>query len=128
MPTYTYSGSVAASADEVYAFLADVRNLPRYLPLMTAARAGDAGAVEIETVVKGGVHTMAAWFRPDSSARRIDWGSTDNDGYHGWLAVSADGESRATIDYELTTPRDHNLEPYLAAATTFVDNAMRTAD
>jgi len=42
--------------------------------------------------------------------------------------VSADGESRATIDYELTTPRDHNLEPYLAAATTFVDNAMRTAD
>lgn len=126
MAVHSYTGTVAAEPDVVFGFLADVRNLPSYLPLMTAARDLGEGRVEMDTLVKGAEHTLEAWLKVDSDRRRIEWGSAREPGYHGWLEVS-DGDvapGSSTVEYELTTPRDHTLEPYLRAATTFVSNAL----
>ena len=127
MAVHRYTGTVAASPDDVWAFLTDIGNLPRYLPLMTAARAGDGDRVEMDTVVKGEARTVDAWFRPDATARRIDWGSVGNDAYHGWLALRPDDDG-TEVTYELTTPLEHTLEPYLRAATTFVGTALAEQD
>ena len=98
---------------------------PSYLPLMTAARELGEGRLAMDTDVKGSSHTVEAWWRLDADRRRIDWGSERDPGYHGWLVVEPAGSGAGSqISYELTTPRDHTLEPYLRAATTFLATAL----
>jgi uncharacterized protein YndB with AHSA1/START domain len=76
---HEHTQHVAAPPDRVFAALADVNNLPRYVPQLTAAQRGEA------------------WFRTDEDAHRIEWGSPGSD-YHGWIQVSPDGDgSRLTL-------------------------------
>ncbi|HCK78865.1 MAG TPA: hypothetical protein DHW34_02485 [Actinobacteria bacterium] len=128
MPTDTFTGDIPVPARRVFDYIADITHLPGYLPLMSGARSLDDDRVEIEAQVKGGVVLMAAWFRPDSEAMRIDWGSATEPGYHGWVQVRpAEGDPGSTrVEFELTTPRPHTLEPYFKAATQFVTTALTT--
>src|SRR3954470_10213939 len=107
MAVHRYTGTVDAPPDVVFVFLADIRNLPSYLPLMTAAREVGEGKVEMDTVVNGAEHTVQAWLRVDDDRGRIEWGSDREPGYHGWLQVGENvgGEAepgmRTIINYEL---------------------------
>jgi hypothetical protein len=83
---HEHTHHVAADADKVYAALADVSNLPHYVPQMTSAKPHDG-------------HTQhgEAWFRTDDAKRRIEWGAEGSD-YNGWLQVDPDEEgSRLTL-------------------------------
>lgn len=81
----------------MFAALANIENLPRYVPQVTAARRTDGDKVSVEARYEGHTQQGEAWFRTDERAHRIEWGSPDSD-YHGWLEVSPDGDgSRLTL-------------------------------
>ena len=94
---HEHTQHVAAPPDRVFAALADVNNLPRYVPQLTAARRTDGDTVAIEARYEGHTQRGEAWFRTDETAHRIEWGSPGSD-YHGWIEVSPDGDgSRLTL-------------------------------
>lgn len=94
---HEHTQHVAAPPDRVYAALADLENLPRYVPQLTAARRTDGDTVSVEARYEGHTQRAEAWFRSDEQARRIEWGSPAS-AYHGWIDVSEDGDgSRLTL-------------------------------
>lgn len=88
---------VAAPPDRVFSALADIDNLPRYVPQLTGAERLDGDKLRVEARYEGHTQQGEAWFRTDETERRIEWGSPGSQ-YHGWLQVSpaADG-SRLTL-------------------------------
>src|SRR5688572_6804382 len=94
---HEHTDHVAAPPDQVFAALADIGNLARYVPQVTNARAKDGDKVEIEARYEGHTQRGEGWFRTDDERRRIEWGAADSE-YHGWLQVSPDGDgSRLTL-------------------------------
>jgi uncharacterized protein YndB with AHSA1/START domain len=88
---------VAAPPERVFTALANVDNLPRYVPQLTGAHRLDGGKVEVEARYEGHTQKGQAWFRTDESQRRIEWGAPGGD-YHGWLQVNPEGDgSRLTL-------------------------------
>ncbi len=94
---HEHTQHVAAHADRVFAALADVDNLPRYVPQVTAAERVDGGKVRVQARYEGHTQEGEAWFRTDDSERRIEWGSPQG-GYRGWIQINEDGDgSRLTL-------------------------------
>jgi uncharacterized protein YndB with AHSA1/START domain len=88
---------VAASPGRVFSALADIDNLPRYVPQVTAAERLDGDKVRVHARYEGHTQEGEAWFRSDEAERRIEWGSAGSE-YHGWIQVSPAGEgSRLTL-------------------------------
>ncbi|HYB30655.1 MAG TPA: SRPBCC family protein [Solirubrobacteraceae bacterium] len=82
---------VAALPERVFSALADVENLPRYVPQVIGAERIDADRVRIRARYEGHTQEGEAWFRADDSEHRIEWGSLDG-GYHGWIEVTPERE------------------------------------
>jgi hypothetical protein len=81
----------------VFGALADVSNLPRYVPQVTAAERIDDEKVKVQARYEGRTQEGEAWFRSDESARRIEWGAPDSD-YRGWIQVDPEEDgSRLTL-------------------------------
>ncbi|TDV57870.1 SRPBCC family protein [Actinophytocola oryzae] len=99
MTTYTHTADADVSADVLFHYLSDPRNLPRYFPQMTAAEPEGGESVHVEAEVHGHHVEGEAWVRPDESARRLEWGAEGPDDYHGKLRVDelAAGRSRITV-------------------------------
>ena len=75
---HEHTEHVAASPDAVYAAIADIQNLPRFVPQMTAVREGDGDHIEVDArevdapgggdelsspYVQGGDVDLHAWAR-----------------------------------------------------------------
>jgi uncharacterized membrane protein len=94
---HEHTQHVAASPDRVFAALADLSNLPRYVPQLTAAQRVDDEKVKIRARYEGHTQEGEAWFRADAPARRIEWGAPGGE-YHGWIQVDGDEDgSRLTL-------------------------------
>lgn len=105
MPTSRSSVSVEASPEEVFAFVGDVANLPRYLPGVASAVPTGGEAVRVTWDVDGSRRVTDAWFRVKAGRhRRIEWGSDGPSHYHGWLEIDPEGEV-ASVTVELHTDR-----------------------
>ncbi len=88
---------VAAAPDRVFAALADLGNLPRYVPQLTAAERIDGDRIKIQARYEGHTQQGEGWFRAEESERRIEWGSAGSD-YRGWIRVNPEGDgSRLTL-------------------------------
>jgi uncharacterized membrane protein len=94
---HEHTQHVAAPPDRVFAALADVANLPHYVPQLTAAERVDDEKVRIQARYEGHTQEGEAWFRTDAPARRIEWGAPGGE-YHGWIQVDGDQDgSRLTL-------------------------------
>jgi carbon monoxide dehydrogenase subunit G len=71
---HEHTEHVAAPPDAVYAAIADVTNLPRFVPQVIAARAAGANRVEVDARYEGHEQHGEASFATDDAARRIEWG------------------------------------------------------
>lgn len=92
--------TVDAPPDAVFEWLADVENLPKYLPPIKGAsiegpsEEGKPGAkLRLEGEIPNrGSFENEGYFDVDRSARRLRWGAEVNRDYSGWLQVTgADG-------------------------------------
>jgi uncharacterized membrane protein len=126
MSDYEQSGSVHAPAQELFDFLAEVRNLPRYFERMTSAEPADGDAVQVEAVVPGGRHEAGkAWFKANPDTRTITWGSERDKDYSGEVEVDGDDtESTVTIRIHLSI-EGKDTEATLAES---IDNIRRLVE
>lgn len=92
---------VAAAPDAVFAALADVKNLPHFVPQVTEAEAKDGETVEVTARYGGHTQHGEAWFRPDEASRTIEWGAGDGP-YHGRMRIEPDGDGSKLV-LEMTT-------------------------
>lgn len=88
MGTYRYTAEVDVPADEVFAFLRDPRNLPRYFPEMTSAEPTGGEQVHVEADLHGQHVEAEAWLHVDEGSRELRWGAESSSDYHGELQVS----------------------------------------
>jgi uncharacterized membrane protein len=119
---HEHTEHVAAPADAVYAAIADLRNLPRFVPQMTAVRPAGADRVEVDARYEGREQHGEASFRADPGERRIEWGSPS--GYRGWMKVDPDGDgSRLTLFLETrhSGESDHDVAATLDAIRMLVE-------
>ena len=86
--------SMRAQADEVFNFVADVQNMPKYLPTTRNAQAQDGDHVRVQGEAKGHRYDSDGYLRSDPSARRLEWGA-DEGYYAGWMQVREDGNGSA---------------------------------
>ncbi len=108
------STTVNADAAALFAFLSDVRNLPRYVSRMTAARTGDGNEVLTESETPDGTRAEGeAWFDVDRDALRIAWGFEGPSDYRGSLEVTDIGTaggpgSQVTVWLHTTRVPEHD--------------------
>ena len=105
MTEYTRSGEVDAPAEQLFEYLSDVRNLPRYFSQMTSAEAGPGpDEVSVTAEVQGKEVAGTAKFHVDEAANRIEWSSDGPNSYHGWLSVRGRADS-SEVEVHITTER-----------------------
>jgi uncharacterized membrane protein len=100
MPEYTDRIEVNAPADAVFAFVADVENLPKYLPTVHQAHSQGGERIEVEGEANKHPYKSDGWFKVDQSGKAMTWGSDGENDYSGKMKVSGDG-SRATVECSL---------------------------
>jgi carbon monoxide dehydrogenase subunit G len=119
---HEHTEHVAAAPEAVYAAIADVSNLPKFVPQMTGARDAGGGKVEVDARYGGAEQHGEASFERDDDARRIDWRAAS--GYHGWMQVDPDGDgSRLTLFLDTPHPSasDHDVAATLDAIRMLVE-------
>ena len=119
---HEHTEHVAAPADAVYAAIADLDNLPRFVPQLTAVRPAEGDQIEVDARYAGHEQHGEATFRADPAERRIEWSAPS--GYHGWMKVDPDGEgSRLTLflDTRHGAERDHDIAATLDAVRMLVE-------
>jgi uncharacterized membrane protein len=89
--------AVHAPADQIFNYLADVRNVPQYLP--TVRDAQPQQGERIRTQGQAGEHTYDSdgHFRVNQQARRLEWGSDGENEYNGWMEVQDLGNSLSEV-------------------------------
>jgi Polyketide cyclase / dehydrase and lipid transport len=119
---HEHTEHIVAAPDAVYAAIADVSNLPSFVPQVTAAREVGDGQVEIDARYEGREQHGVASFHRDDAARRIEWDAPS--GYHGWMRVEPDGDS-SRLTLFLDTPHasadDHAVAATLDAIRMLVE-------
>lgn len=100
MEEYTGRIAVDRSPAEVFAFLADIRQMPRYLPTVRHVEPTGTDRVAVEGEADGHAYRDEGWLRMEAEARRMRWG-TDGGDYGGEMVVHAVG-GRAEVEVRLT--------------------------
>jgi uncharacterized protein YndB with AHSA1/START domain len=108
---YEQSQTIDAPPEEVFAWLADVDNLPRYLPPVVSSSAGGPSAEgkpgrRIRTTLEypGGEGTFDAqgYLAVDERERRMEWGAEEGRDYSGWLTVGGHGQGGSEVVVHLS--------------------------
>lgn len=107
MREYEHSKPIYAAADEVFAWLSEVGNLPHYLPPVKESTVEGPSApgtpgqrIKLKVEIPGRYETESeGYFSVDEDARRMEWGAELQRDYSGWLTVEelGDAESRVTV-------------------------------
>lgn len=107
MQEYEQSQKISAPANEVFAWVSDVENLPKYLPPIKDAgidgpSEGDNPGEKVKMHVEipdRGEFESEGYFDVDAEARTMRWGAESDRDYSGRLEVSeaGDGQSEVTV-------------------------------
>jgi len=106
MGDYQHTIGVSAPAGQLFGYLSDVRNLPRYFAGMTSAEPAGEEAVQVTAKVNGSTEQAEAWFRTDDERQHLEWGSEGASGYHGHLDVTGDAASSSVTVFLHTEHHD----------------------
>jgi len=110
MQEYEQSRTVAAPANEVFAWVSDVENLPKYLPpvkdagIEGSAAAGSPGEkvrITVEIPDRGRFESEG-YFHVDAEARTMRWGAETGRDYSGRLTVAEAGEGQSEVAVSLS--------------------------
>lgn len=119
---HEHTEHVAAAPDAVYAAIADVGNLPRFVPQLTGVRQIEGDRVAVDARYEGHEQHGEATFHADAAERRIEWSAAS--GYRGSMRVEPDGDG-ARLTLFLDTPhgseRDHDVSATLDAIRMLVE-------
>jgi hypothetical protein len=98
MADFEHSQDVNAPSAELFDYLAEISNLPKYFAAMISAEPAGGDAIHVVADVDGTERGGEAWFRVDRAANHLEWGAKGPNNYHGELDVTEDGTgSRVTV-------------------------------
>jgi uncharacterized protein YndB with AHSA1/START domain len=107
---YQQTQTIDAPAGDVFAWLSDVSNLPKYLPPVTEASIEGASAEgtpgqRLRATLEypnGGSFDSEGYFDVEEGARRLEWGAEVQRDYSGWLAVTEADGNRSEVTVHLS--------------------------
>jgi len=100
MGDYTGRIDINRPAEEAFGFLADIGNMPRYLPSVRQARAEGGERIVLEGEAEGRPWVAEGWMEVDPERRQMRWGSDALVYYKGELQVTGQGE-RCQVELRL---------------------------
>jgi len=94
---FEQSITVSASADSIFEFISDVKNVPQYLPTVKSAQPQAGERIRTQGQAGDRSYDSDGHFRVDKQAHRLEWGSDGENDYKGWLEVQGNGESQSQV-------------------------------
>lgn len=88
---------VDAPADPIFDFLADVSNVPQYLPTLKNAQPQQGDRIRTQGQSGDYSYDSEGHFRVNPAQRRLEWGSDGENDYGGWMQVQSTGESHSQV-------------------------------
>jgi uncharacterized protein YndB with AHSA1/START domain len=95
MSEYQNSIVIQAHPDKVFDFVADINNLPSYLPTVHNASLVSQERIRVQGEAGGHKYDDEGYFRADQETRKLEWGSDGESDYSGWLKVDQGEEPSA---------------------------------
>jgi hypothetical protein len=108
MEEFTGRIAIDRTPAEVFAFLADIRNMPHYLPTVRRVEPLGPDRVAVEGEANGHAYRDEGWMRMEAETRRMRWGTDGEGQYGGELVVHAVG-GRAEVELRLGLAPDRPL-------------------
>ncbi|MER7983691.1 SRPBCC family protein [Streptomyces sp. NPDC095817] len=135
MNDYDNSITVDVPPARLFDYLADVKNLPAYLPRLKAAHPHDGDRVTVTAHIDppGGPEqdvTSEAWIRVLEHGKTLTWGSPGENDYHGQLHVAAgeqEGTSRLTVELHTEHAEGPQIDDGLRETLTGIKDAVEHA-
>lgn len=136
MGDYDNSITVAVGPERLFSYLADVENLPRYMPRLTSARPHDGDRVTVTAHIDPPDApeqdvTSEAWIRVVEEGRSLEWGAPGPHDYRGRLHVApGDDASHSRLSVELHTENAEGppVDDGLKEALTGIKDAVESAE
>ena len=129
---YRHTATAALPADDVFAYLSDVRNLPEIFPSMVSAEpVGESGSgateVAVESDVDGERSAARAWLLVDGKNRSLRWSSDGPEDCHATLSVTDTGAGECAIEVSLHTTGESAPEVQSGIETTIAQLTQAVA-
>jgi uncharacterized protein YndB with AHSA1/START domain len=105
MGEYEQTTTMRAPPERVFEFVADIRNMPSYLPTTQSAEPQGGERVRVQGEAQGHRYDSDGFLRRDPGRRRLEWGA-DEGYYSGWLQVQETGAGTSTVTVHISL-RDH---------------------
>lgn len=112
MSDYQRLLDIAAPADAVFAFVANLANFPHYLPTVQKAESIGEGRVRLHGEAQGHPYIAEGNFKTDAALRTMEWDADGPQGYSGSLTVqpgdveTSFSEVTLALSYASTKPSD----------------------
>ncbi|MFD4237500.1 SRPBCC family protein [Streptomyces sp. NPDC058542] len=131
MGDYDSKITVAVPADRLFSYLADVKNLPAYMPRLTSARPHGGDQVTVTAHINPPDApeqdvTSEAWVRVVEENKSPEWGAAGPHHYRGRLHVApgdAASHSLLTVERTLSRPTAPRSKKALTGIKSAVENA-----
>jgi uncharacterized membrane protein len=94
---FEQSIEVAATSEKIFEFLADVKNVPHYLPTVKHAEPQEGERIRTQGQAGDRTYDSDGHFRINEQQRRIEWGSDGENDYSGWLQVESETGSNSQV-------------------------------
>lgn len=92
--------TINASADAVFNFIADIGNLPKYVPTTKQAQSQGEDRVQVQGEAKGHQYSDDGYLRADRAQQRLEWGS-DEGHYSGSMQITPQGDNTCEVTVQL---------------------------
>ncbi len=102
MGEFESSLTIQATPDAIFDFVADIGNLPKYLPTTHNAQSQGNDRVRVQGEANEHKYDADGYLRPDAAKKRLEWGA-DEGYYSGWLQIEnvSDTASQVTVHISL---------------------------
>lgn len=126
MSEYEQSIMINAPRQQIEAFVADVKNLPKYLPTTKQAMPEPGERVRVKGDAHGHHYDSDGYFHMDQNRHRMEWGSDGEEVYRGWLAFQEENQDKTTkLTVHLTFEPNPKMKQELAQPTSSQDETIR---
>lgn len=101
MGEYESSMTMGASPQDVFDFVADISNMPKYLPTTKSAQSQGEDRVRVQGEANEHKYDSDGYLRRSKENTRLEWGA-DEGYYSGWMQVEPDNAgSKVTVHISL---------------------------
>ncbi len=105
MTDYHHTATIDMPAADLFAYLREPGNLPRYFSQMSQAEPQDEDIVRVTAEVDSERVESEAWFKVDEKTHSLSWGSQGPHDYRGTLSIESTGPNETRLTITLSSVR-----------------------